>query len=87
MRINHKQQELIDLSLDKVKKEFPEVTFKNITFSPEDSDYIWVNVVAEMEEDRHEEYINFVSELEADIDIAFGYRISIRLENQRLVFA
>jgi len=85
MRINNKQQELIDSFYKKVKDNFPEIEFINLSASPDDPDYIWINVTAAMDDDREEEFIGFTAELEADIDIDYGYRISFMLENPNMV--
>ena len=85
MRINHKQQELIDSLYKKVKVRFPEIEFINLSTSPDDPDYIWINVTAAMDDDREEEFSGFTAELEADIHIDYGYMISFMLENTNMV--
>lgn len=85
MRINHKQQELIDSFYDKVIKKFPEIEYKKLSISPDDPDHIWINVTAAMDDDREEEFSSYAAELEADIHIDYGYRISFMLENPEMV--
>ncbi|OQX21166.1 MAG: hypothetical protein BWK80_34210 [Desulfobacteraceae bacterium IS3] len=44
IKINIKQQELIDSLLKALKKNFPDVKFVDITESPENSNDLWVNL-------------------------------------------
>jgi hypothetical protein len=87
MRLNHKQKELIDKLYQDVKEKFPEIEFKDLSVSPDDPEHIWINIVASLDDKRDIELSEFASELEADIDSEFGYRISIMLENPNYVFA
>ncbi len=86
MRINYKQQELIDFLFNKVKKEYPEIKLLNIESSPDDPEHIWINVEANMDEDREIELKHYSSELEADILINYGYAISIMPENAYAIY-
>lgn len=85
MRINHKQQELIDELFNTTKGKFPEIELINITPSPEDPADIFVNVLAPMDEDREIELRQFTSELEADILQDYGYLICIMPKNTNIV--
>ena len=44
MRINFKQQELIDGLVEALKEKFPEVRFVDVTESPENPNDLWINV-------------------------------------------
>ena len=44
MRMNFKQQELIQGLIESMKESFPEVEFVGVTESPENPDDLWVNV-------------------------------------------
>jgi hypothetical protein len=81
MRINHKQQELIDEFLLKAKIKFPELEIKNYWTNPDDYDHILINVTANLDEQREEEFRDFEAETEADIHLDYGYRISLMLQN------
>jgi hypothetical protein len=50
--INTKQKELIHELLEAVKERFPEVKLLNVTESPENSNDLWINVIAPEDEDR-----------------------------------
>ncbi|MBM2815036.1 MAG: hypothetical protein HW421_1798 [Ignavibacteria bacterium] len=87
MRINHKQQQLMDELLEKVKLRYPEIVFKDLQFSPDDPEQIWINVVADMDEDKEIEMRSYSASLETDILLGYGYAISIMPENPNRVFA
>lgn len=86
MKINLKQQELIEYLFNKVKEKFPEIIYNNLTSSPDDPDHIWINVVADMDEDREMEMIHYTSGFATDILTDYGYAFSIMPENPNLIF-
>jgi len=86
MRINHKQQQLIDELFNKVKEQYPEIVLKNLEVSPDDPDHIWINVIADMDEDREIEMTHFSSELQYYILMDYGYAISIMPENPNTIY-
>ncbi len=75
MRINFKQEDLIEELLCAIKNEFPEVELIDITESPEDSESLWVNVTGPEDEDEDIRLRNFAGELTTDILIDYGYHI------------
>ena len=87
MKINHKQEELVQELFNQIIKKYPEITFKNLSLSPDDKDHIWINIIADMDEDREIELMRYSSEIESDIHYNYGYRISIMPENPNLVLA
>jgi len=87
MRINHKQKQLMDELFDKVKERYPEIVFKDLQVSPDDPDHIWINVIADMDEDREIEMNRFSASLEIDILVDYGYAFSIMSENPNAVYA
>jgi hypothetical protein len=87
MKMNFKQKELVDFLFNSVKERFPEIEIENYSTSPDDPDHIWINVIAPMEEDREMELWDYSAELEADIHIDYGYRISIMPDNPNLVLS
>jgi hypothetical protein len=87
MRINLKQQQLIDELLSKVKDRFPEIVVSYFEESPEDPDDIWINVIADMDEDRQMEMSSYAAELETDILVDFGYAFTIMSHNPNAVYA
>lgn len=87
MRINIKQQQLVDKLFAKVKERYPEIELINLQISPDDSEHIWINIIADMDEEREIEMSLFASELATDILIDYGYAISILSENPNAVYA
>lgn len=49
--------------------------------------HIWINVIADMDEDLEIEMNLYASELRADILLDYGYAISIMSENPNAVYA
>ena len=87
MRINYKQQQLINELFEKVKEKYPEIQYKNLEVSPDDPEHIWINVISNMDEDREIEMSHYCSNLEYDILMDYGYAISIMASNPNLVYA
>lgn len=85
MRINHKQQQLIDELLSKIKAKYPEIIYKDLEVSPDDPEHIWVNIITDMDEDKEDELRHYSAELEYDILMDYGYSISIMTENPNLI--
>lgn len=87
MKINYKQKQLVDELFNKVRSKYPEIEFKNLDVSPDDSEHIWINVIANMDEDEEINMRHYASELAVDMLINYGYRISIMPENPNSVYA
>lgn len=87
MRTNIKQQELIDEMFNKAQKKFPEIKFKNLQESPDDPEHIWINVLADMDEDREIKLMHYAARLDYDILMKYGYKISIMTENPNVIYA
>ncbi len=87
MRINIKQQQLIDELLAKVKERYPEIVLRNLEPSADDPDDIWINVIANMNEERQWEMAHYAAELETDILLDYGYALSILSHNPNAVYA
>jgi hypothetical protein len=85
--MNHKQKELVETLFDKVKEKYPEIEFISLSRNPDDPEHIWINVKADMDEEREIEMGSYAAEIEADIHIDYGYRISIMAENPNVVYA
>ncbi|MCP4113714.1 MAG: hypothetical protein GY749_50670 [Desulfobacteraceae bacterium] len=77
MRINFKQQELIDGLLEELGKYFPDVQFVDISESPENPNDLWINVTEPEDEDREIELTKFFSEKTADILTDYGYHMLV----------
>ncbi|MBM2813656.1 MAG: hypothetical protein HW421_418 [Ignavibacteria bacterium] len=87
MRINHKQQELIDELFNKVKEKYPEIIFQKLWSNPDDPDHILINVFAPMEEERELEMSHYAASLQANIHDDYGYLFSILPENPNVILA
>ncbi len=87
MRINYKQKQLIDDLFHQVKGKYPEIVYKDLEVSPDDPEHIWINVIADMDEDKEIQMMEYSAELETDILMDYGYRISIMPENPNSVYA
>jgi hypothetical protein len=81
MRINHVQRRLIKISYKKAKLKYPDIKYRNLQASPDDPEHIWVNVVADMDDDKELEFIHFSAVLDTNIFSKYGYRISLMLES------
>jgi len=70
-----------------VKEKYPQIVFKNLDFSPDDNEHIWINVIADMDEDLEIEMAQYAAELRSDILLDYGYAISIMPENPNFIYA
>lgn len=77
MRINFKQQELIDGLVEALKEKFPEVRFVDVTESPENPNDLWINVSKVKDDDRFIELTDFCGEKSTDILMDYGYHILV----------
>ncbi len=77
MRINFKQDELIEKLMNDIKQEFPEVELIKITEGPEAPETLCINMTAPEDEDREIELRRFGSEIVADILLDYGYHMLI----------
>jgi len=87
MKLNYKQKQLIDELFNKVKVRYPEIVYKNLQTDPDDPDHIWINVIADMDEEKEIEMRHFSADLETDILVDYGYAFSIMSENPNAVYA
>ena len=87
MKLNIKQQQLIEELLKKVKQKYPEIVLRNMEESPEDPDDIWINIITDMEEERQMELSHYAAVLETDILTDYGYAFTIMTHNPNTVFA
>jgi hypothetical protein len=77
MRINSKQQELIQGLVEDLNRHFPDVEFVDITESPENPNDLWINVTEPEDEDMEIELTKFFSEKSADILMDYGYHMLV----------
>ena len=77
MRINFKQQELIDSLLKALKKNFSDVKFVDITESPENPDALWIRVTDPEDDEKQLRLIKYFSRKTTDILMDYGYHILV----------
>ncbi len=77
MKINFKQQELINDLMSFLKAKFPEIELIDISESPEDADSLWVNVTAPQNEEREFALREIACDKTTDILIDYGYHILV----------
>jgi len=87
MKINYKQQELIEEFFNLVKSKYPEIEFEGLQESPNDPGYIWICVVTDMDEEREMEMREFAVHHAIEIFDKYGYLFSIMVTNQNLIAA
>jgi len=58
-----------------------------LSLNPDDPEHILINVTASMDEDSELELFEYEAELEADIHLDYGYRISLMVDNRNLIYA
>jgi hypothetical protein len=83
MRLNFKQEELIEKLMNDIRKRFPEAELIDVTESPEGPETLWINMTAPDDEDRKIELRQFGSEKVADILLDYGYHMLIMPRKKR----
>ncbi len=77
MRINTKQQDLIQRLVEDLNRHFPDIKFVDVTESPENPNDLWINVTRPEDDDREIELTDFFSEKTADILMDYGYHMLV----------
>ncbi|NJL58706.1 MAG: hypothetical protein HC887_02710 [Desulfobacteraceae bacterium] len=77
MRINFKQEELIEKLMNDIKNEFPEVGLISVVEGPEDPETLWINVTAPEDEDREMALIELSGDKGMDILLDYGYHLLV----------
>ena len=77
MRINFKQEQLIEEFQDDLKKHFPDVRFVEVTESCENPNDLWIHVIRPEDDDREIELTEFFGEKTMDILENYGYHMLI----------
>ena len=75
--LNFKQEELIRKLVTDLQKEFPEIKFINVTFSPENSNELWIRVTAPKDEDREIALGEVAADKTMDILLDYGYHMLV----------
>jgi hypothetical protein len=82
--MNFRQKQLAEELFEKTKKRYPEISFLNITNSPEDPNDLWVNVFAPMSEDKEIKMGEYSAKLTTKILMKYGYLILLMSRNPKL---
>jgi hypothetical protein len=77
MRLNFRQQELVEEFVKAVEDKFPEVKFLEVSESPEDPDDVWVNVTRPASDERMIELLKYCGGKSTDILMDYGYGILV----------
>jgi hypothetical protein len=77
MRLNHKQQELIDQLVKEIEERFPEVKFVEVGPSPESESTLWLDFTKPDDEDRLAALMEYASERTTDILLDYGYHFVV----------
>ncbi len=77
MRINSKQERLIEEFQDDLKKHFPDVSFVEVTESWENPNDLWIHVTCPEDEDREIELTEFFGGKTMDVLEDYGYHMLI----------
>ena len=73
MRLNHKQEELIEQLAREIETKFPDIKFVEVTPSPESENTLWLLFTKPASDDRFIEIGEYTSERTMDILLDFGY--------------
>ncbi|MDQ1265703.1 MAG: hypothetical protein QG635_854 [Bacteroidota bacterium] len=84
--INLKQKQLIEDMLKKAKEKYADIELKNISFSPDDSEHIFVNIRHSMDEDELLDFYDFAAELDIETLMDYGYKITLMPTNDAFAF-
>ncbi len=76
MRLNHKQQELLENYIARLQERFPSIEVQGITPSAEDPADIWVHIFVP-NDDPDGAISAFAAEMNIDILVNYGYSISV----------
>jgi hypothetical protein len=71
--MNFKQEELINLLFEKLKKKYPKIKLMNVTQSPENPVDLWINIFSPMNEEKTIELHQYGARLATDILLKYGY--------------
>ncbi|MCP4113455.1 MAG: hypothetical protein GY749_49325 [Desulfobacteraceae bacterium] len=79
MILNHAQERLINELMGYAKTKYPEVSLREITESPGDSNQVLVIVdgIDWNDDDRVMDFTEYLSEKQTDILLDYGYSISV----------
>jgi hypothetical protein len=77
MRLNHKQEELIERLVKDIEEKFPEVKFVEVGPSPESENTLWLDFTKPDNADRLAALIEYASDRAMDILLDYGYHFVV----------
>lgn len=85
MRINFKQEELIQELMNTIKGKFPEVELISVTESSYDPETLWINITSPEDEDRKIAMREFGNDKATDIFLDYGYYMLVMPTRKKTV--
>ncbi len=77
MRLNIKQEELVEELVNTLKEKYPETDFVEIKESPENPNTLWICITAPDDEDKEIELRSFAADKCTDILCDYGYHMLV----------
>ena len=77
MKLNHKQEELIEQLVREIETKFPETKFVDAVPSPESENTIWPEFTHPESDERFMEIIEYAGERTIDILLDYGYHFLV----------
>ena len=71
------QEQVASEFLATLKAQYPEIEEMNRTTAPDNPDFLWIRVIAPMDDDRKEALEHSAAELEIEILLEYDYQISL----------
>jgi len=89
MRLNHKQEELIEQLAKEIEEKFPDISFVRVVQSPEGENTLLLEFTKPDDDDRFIEIGEYASERTMDILLDYGYHLVVLpvVENGKAVVA
>jgi hypothetical protein len=77
MKMNLRQEELVEELVAAIKGKYPEVNLVEVKESPETPDTLWICITAPKDEDREIELRSFSADKATDILCDYGYHMLV----------
>ncbi len=77
MKLNHKQEELIEQLVKEIETKFPETKFVDAVPSPESENTIWLEFTHPDNEEKFMEIIEYAGGRTMDILLDYGYHFLV----------
>ena len=77
MRLNHKQEDLIEEIVGSIREKYPETQLVEITESPENPNTLWICVTAPGDEERELSLRSLAAEKCMDVLCDYGYHMLV----------